>query len=115
MENDEGNVQNAISKMSRPKIFDSKKIDCLRKELLNLPPKGVPLTKILRELKIACSNGYSLKELSMICKEKGIIVSPEYLQKIFSMDIDDESLPNSVGKTECESRRGVIKTNFGDI
>lgn len=111
MENDE-------RKMLRLKLFDASKIDRLKEDLRNLPPKGVPLTKIVGELKIAFSNGYSLKEISMICKKQGIVVSPEYLQKILTLDcddVDDKPLRCIVGKTESIQGRGVIKTNFGDI
>ena len=111
-------MENNERKMSRLKLFDATKIDRLREDLLNLQPKGVPLTKILCELKIAFSNGYSLKELSMICKKRGIVVSPEYLQKVLSMDvddIDDKSLYSLIDKTESIQRQSVIKTNFGDI
>ena len=96
------------------KLFDINNIESLKKTLLKLPPKGKPLTYILDELKMAFENGYSCGELSEIAKQNGIIVSPRYLQKILSFPSEEKPSDFSA-PVESEARRGVIKTNFGDI
>lgn len=97
------------------KLFDVENMAGFKKALLELPPKGKPLTCVLDELKMAFENGYSCGELSEIAKQHGILVSPRYLQKILSFPSGENPSLDSSANSESEFKKTVIDTNFGDI